>query len=234
MLINQSTSPKKLSEFLRYLAYSCQDNHDRLPSLVELSKELGISVTTLREQMEVARVFGLVEVRPKTGMRKLPYNFAPVVKESIGYASTLDPKNFQKFSEFRSHIEAAYWYEATALLTKVDHEILRGLIVSARSKLHSSNPQIPHIEHRQLHLTIYRYIDNPFATGTLEAYWDLYEAFGFDTYLDINYLDNVWNYHQRMVDAIGVGNFSAGYQALSEHMNLIYQRTKPKTSQKFE
>ena len=50
-----------VSEFLHYLA-SHKEAEDGLPTLAELSRELGISVATLREQLEVARALGLVEV----------------------------------------------------------------------------------------------------------------------------------------------------------------------------
>ena len=59
---------------------------DRLPSLSELSQQLGISIASLREQMDVARSMGLVEVRPKTGIRRLPYAFRPAVSSSLKYA----------------------------------------------------------------------------------------------------------------------------------------------------
>ena len=45
----------QLSEFLRYLAAWPGDDRGRIPPLNELSQELGISVASLREQLEVAR-----------------------------------------------------------------------------------------------------------------------------------------------------------------------------------
>jgi DNA-binding transcriptional regulator YhcF (GntR family) len=47
----------QLSEFLRYLAKENADG-DTLPSLKNLGKQLGISIATLREQLEVARALG--------------------------------------------------------------------------------------------------------------------------------------------------------------------------------
>ncbi len=57
-------SPKNLSsDFLNYLAETNREGEDceRLPSLQALSKQLGVSVSSLREQMEVARALGLIE-----------------------------------------------------------------------------------------------------------------------------------------------------------------------------
>jgi DNA-binding FadR family transcriptional regulator len=94
----------------------------------------------------------------------------------------------------------------------------------AWAKLRGTPIKIPQLEHRQLHLTIYRRLDNPFVSGILEAYWDAYEAVGLNLYADYHYLEEVWTYHQRMVDAICGGVLADGYQALVEHNDLIRHR----------
>ena len=63
-MLRDRISPN-ISEFLRYLA-SHPEADDKLPSLNELSRELNISLASLREQLEVARALGFVEVRQKT------------------------------------------------------------------------------------------------------------------------------------------------------------------------
>ena len=62
-------------DFIKYLANG--NGGDRLPSLQELSAEHGVSISVLREQLQVARALGFVEVRPRTGIKRLPYTFAP-------------------------------------------------------------------------------------------------------------------------------------------------------------
>ena len=57
------------SEFLRYLVENGAEAGGRLPPIPTLAQELGISSGKLREQLEVARELGFVEVRPKTGIR---------------------------------------------------------------------------------------------------------------------------------------------------------------------
>ena len=80
------------------------------------------------------------------------------------------------------------------------------------------------MEHRLLHLTIYNKLDNPFVSGLLEAYWEAYEAVGLNLYAGYTYLEEVWTYHQQMVDGIFSGDLEAGYQALIEHTDLIRHR----------
>lgn len=219
------------SEFLQYLAShrgNPQDGNDsqRLPSLTEMSKELGVSVALLREQLEVAKAIGLVEVRPRTGIRRLPYTFLPAVRQSLSYAVTVDPGYFMAYSDMRNHIEMAYWNEATQRLTQADHQYLQQLMARAWAKLDGQPIQIPHEEHRQLHLSIFCRLDNPFVQGLLEAYWEAYERVGLNLYADYNYLRQVWTYHQQMVDAICSGNLDQGYAALTEHKDLLFHRPR--------
>ena len=217
-------SSTDLSEFLRYLA-SHPEADEGLPSLIQLSRELGISVAGLREQLEVARALGLVEVRPRTGTRRRPFSFAPAVNQTLGYALALDHSHFEKFAHLRNHIEAAYWDEAVRQLTEADKQELRALIVRAQQKLHGNPVQVPHEEHRKLHLLIYRHLDNPFVSGILEAYWDSYEAVGLNMYAgSIDYLDEVWRYHAQMVECICTGAYAAGREALVKHVDLLAQR----------
>jgi DNA-binding FadR family transcriptional regulator len=225
------------SEFLQYLASipngsaaeetngeSEQVENARLPSLNELSKELNVSVASLREQLEVAKALGLVEVRPRTGIRRLPYSFMPAVRLSLFYALSLDRSYFEAFTEMRNSIEAAFWGPAVERLTPEDYETMQELVAKAWAKLRGHPIQIPQREHRSLHLTIFSRLDNPFVQGLLEAYWDAYEAVGLNLYADYDYLEQVWTYHQKMVDAICSGNFDQGYQALIEHKDMLYHR----------
>jgi DNA-binding FadR family transcriptional regulator len=222
-----------LSEFMRFLALRLQGN-ERIPPLTELAQELGVSVASLREQLEVARALGLVEVRPKTGIRRLPFTFRPGVEQGLAYAIAVDAQNFGLYADFRKHVEEAYWYEAVEQLQEEDRAQLRSLISSAKEKLSRAPVQIPHWEHRELHLGIYRRLGNPFVIGVMEAYWSMYEMVGLDVYTELDYLQTVWDYHQKMVSSICAREFSEGYHYLVEHMDLLRRRNPTATRQVFE
>ncbi|MEN8172581.1 MAG: FCD domain-containing protein, partial [Chloroflexota bacterium] len=196
----------------------------QLPSMNTLSDELDLSVARLREQIEVAKALGYIDVRPRTGIRRLPYTFTPAVWQSLSYALVISGGAFEAFSDLRRNVEMAYWEQAASLLEKEDHSILNALMQSAWDKLKGTPIRIPHKEHRELHLMIFSRLENPFVFGILEAYWEAYEAIGLGVYADYDYLKDVWNYHQKMVDAICAGDFAAGYEALIEHVDLLYHR----------
>ena len=138
------------SEFLRYLIEQGFEPGDRLPSLAELSREIGISVGKLREQLEVARTLGLVEASPRRGITRTAYSFLPPVRLSLFAALALDASHFNDFSGLRVHLETAYWDEAVSLLTVDDKACLQALVRSAMDKLSCPRIQIPYIEHRRI------------------------------------------------------------------------------------
>lgn len=216
--------PKIESEFLRYLLANGHLAGERLPSLAELSTETGMSMGKLREQFEAARMLGLVDASPRRGIVRTEYSFLPAVRLSLLAALAINPAHFDAFSGLRAHLETAYWDEAVALLTEEDFATLRALVTTAAAKLSEPRIQIPYQEHRELHLTIYRRLDNPFVVGLLEAYWDAYEAVELNTYADYAYLQEVWRYHERIVDAICRGESAEGKRLLVEHMQLLSAR----------
>lgn len=224
----------QLSKFMTYLARQVADGAETLPSLNDLSDELEMSIASLREELKVARAMGLVEVKPRTGIKCVPYRFAPSVTKSLAFAVSVIPDSFRHYSDMRNHLEASYWYQAVSSLTDSDIRELQGIIRTANDKLKSDPIQIPQNEHRQLHMTIYRRLDNEFVHGILEAYWDIYEAVGLSVYEDRKYLERVWLYHQQMVDAIARHEYLAGYQALIAHMDLLFQREKESPTLPFE
>jgi len=223
-MLRERISPN-ISEFLRYLA-AHREAESGLPTLSELSRELNVSVASLREQLEVARALGLIEVKPgRGGTRRRVYSFTPAIRQSLGYALALNDDHFRKYSELRNHVEAAFWYEAVEKLTQEDKQELQSLVKRSTEKLDRTPIQVPHEEHRKFHLLIYSRLENPFVTGILEAYWDAYESVGLNVFAGgYEYLKEVWRYHESMVAAICSGDYKAGYEALIAHTDLLYQR----------
>src|SRR5512141_1386450 len=123
------------SALLQYIVAHGFQPGDRLPALDDLSAELKISVGKLREQLEVARTLGLVDVRTRSGIRLEEYTFMPAVRFSILYALALDPSQFDAYNLLRNRIEAAFWHDAVSRLRPEDHAHLRELVKRAWDKL---------------------------------------------------------------------------------------------------
>lgn len=221
---------KIYSELISYIAaYNRKGDENGtgidLPSLNQISDELGIGISKLREQLEVAKALGFVEVKPRTGIRRLPYSFLPAVYQSLSFSLAENWQNFYAYSDLRNHIESAYWYEAVKKLTNEDKKRLSKIMTAAWDKLEGIPIHIPHKEHRALHLLIYSRLSNVFVEGLLNAYWEAYESVGLSMYSDLGYLQQVWSYHQDIVNAIIKEDYEKGYQALILHRDLLYHRS---------
>lgn len=210
------------SDFLNFIIRQGFQPGDRLPSIQELTDDahLDMSANKVREQLEVARMLGWVEVRSKRGTRVKEYAFTPAVRLSALYALA-GGERFESFASLRNHVEAAYWNEACALLTEADLNTMQGCIERANQKLDSPPIHIPNPEHRLFHLAVFTHLENPFVLGILEAYWDLYEEVGVNRYMDYSYLRQVWDYHSRILQLIRSGDFDRAREAFIEHTSLL-------------
>jgi DNA-binding FadR family transcriptional regulator len=216
------------SEFMTYLLEHARTPGMQLPPMSELASKLGISISKLREQLEVARALGFIDVRPRLGIHTLNYSIAPGLRASMEYALAVDPDAFSLIEDLREHVESCYWHDAVRVLKAGDIQHLRDLIEHAWQKLRGNPIQIPHSEHRDLHLTIFSRLKNPFVLGLLEAYWDAYERVGLALYADYQYLEQVWLAHEAMVEAIASRDEPGSYQALVDHFGIL--QTRPQTA----
>jgi DNA-binding FadR family transcriptional regulator len=213
---------KKLdSEFLDYLVEHRVVPGERLPTLQQLSAQIGISVGKLREQLEVARSLGLVSVRPRVGTQREAYDFLPAVLRSALFGLSTGEATFRHFSQLRRAIESGLWCEAVVQLTAEDKERLQEIMGQAWQKLRSEPIHIPNWEHRQLHLTIFSRLDNPFVQGILEAYWDIYDASELTRLASYQYWLDVWSYHEQIVEAICEDDVERGRRLLVAHFELL-------------
>ncbi len=209
------------SQFLNYLIEARIAPGERVPTLQEIGNELGISVGKLREQLEVARNLGLVSVRPRVGIQREPLDFSKAILPSVLFSLGTGEASFIQFSQLRRAIETELWSEAVILLTEEDKTCLRAIVNQAWQKLRGEPIHVPNGEHRQFHLKIYSRLDNPFVQGVLAAYWDAYEASELTRFASYQYWLDVWNFHEKIADALCANEFDRGQQLLVEHFNLL-------------
>ncbi len=209
------------STFLRYLVDSQAAPGERLPTLNQIGQELGVSVGKLREQLEIARGLGLVSVRPRVGIVREPFDFSQAVLASVLFGLGTGEAQFEQFSELRQAIEIDFWETAVRELTPEDKAFLQLLVTKAWAKLKGNPIHVPNEEHRQLHLAIFCRLENPFVQGMLAAYWDAYEASELTRFSPYEYWLEVWEYHEKIVNAIVQGDFAAGLDLLKAHFDLL-------------
>ena len=217
---------EKQSLFIDYILSFKRIGKVNLPSIKKIGEDLGFSTPMVREQIELAKNLGLIEVKPKIGITMREYDFSPAVIKSVYFAVLSDAENFALYSDLRNQLEKVYFLQAISLLTKEDLDDLRRIVENAKAKLDRVPPQIPHKEHRLYHMRMYKKINNVFLNGLLTAYWDLYEVVGLDLYSDLTYLAEVWSFHQGIIEKIAEKKTDDAFMLLEEHMELLEQRKK--------
>ncbi len=222
MQLNKLDSP-----FLKYLIDNNMIPGQRLPALSEISSEMNMSVGKLREQLEVARSMGLVTARPRLGVQREPFDFSKMILDGVLFGLASGEANFEQLSQLRQIVEAGFWHQAVLMLTQEDKGHLLDLVDIAWAKLRGEPIHIPNGEHRDLHLTIFSRLDNPFVKGILSTYWDAYEASEWTRFVRYEYWIEVWTYHERIVKALLNNDDALGRQLLLEHFTLLKSSPKP-------
>lgn len=213
------------SDLLNYLIQSHFKAGDRIPTISQLAEadHLGISTSKIREQLEVARALGFIDVKSKTGMRFNEYEFGSAIRLSVFFALAQEPElYFEYFTDLRVQLETGCWLAMCESLSAPDFVALHTIIQSARQKLRDERwVQIPHREHGQFHRMLFGKINNPFVNGILNVYWEAYEAIEPRRYARFAYHQKVWDYHEQIITEIEDGNFVKAQATYTEHAQLL-------------
>jgi GntR family transcriptional repressor for pyruvate dehydrogenase complex len=228
--MTQTTLPYSIFEYI--IEEGCaareQGKELKLPPMDDLAQTLGVSRGKLREELIAIQAYGIVEMRPGDGTYVRPFDFYTATRTLALYAIECDRKRFDQLYEVRIQLEFAFWESAARSLTPEDKDRLQYIVERAEKKLHGTPVEIPHDEHREFHLIIFRRLDNEFASGILRAYWDAYEAVGLHRYFELSYYETMWNSHREMVEAIVDGRYEDGKDILTHHFTLLGDRLQGK------
>lgn len=220
--LNNLTQKQKW--FLDYLIDQYKTSKKTI-SIDQIGKDLKISATSVRELIELAKTIGLVKIEPRKGIQLLPYSFSPAVSKSLQAALRFNQDHFEQFFHLRNQIEKIYFKDAVQGISQERISNLKEIVRKANSMLNEITPRIPHVEHRNFHLIMYKELKNVFVFGLIESFWDMYELAGLNLYEDLEYLRNVWRYHERIVEEIEKKNFDNAYSTLVDHVELIHKRS---------
>lgn len=209
---------------LRFLA-DASKNKQEIPSIAELSNILGISVASVREQLEVARQLGFVEVKPRTGIQKKPFSLLPLLNLGMKYGMQCEPKLIHDYAEVRRQLELGYWETACHLISEDQTDYMQFLVDVAFRKLQRKPAIIPDEEQSEFHLTIFRSLGNKVLLNLLEAYWELKVLDGTRMFIDLDDMLSRWSKRQVIVDALREKNVAKGKSALE---SLLADPGRPK------
>ncbi|MBN1579322.1 MAG: FadR family transcriptional regulator [Anaerolineae bacterium] len=200
------------------------DEPTKLPPLGDLAKELGVSRGKLREDLITAQAYGLVEMRPGDGTYICPFDFYAAIRPAVLYSIACDKLNFDHFYQVRARLEVVFWEQAVCALDQADFQVLDRILERAERKLGGVPIEIPHDEHRELHLRIFSRLDNTFVQGLLNTYWDAYEAVELHRYFELSYYERMWSSHRELVALLKEKRYQEGKETLIKHFRILEAR----------
>ena len=81
--------PALRSDILRYIVEHERQPGEKLPTIQQISQELGASVAKTRESLEVARALGVVAIKPGRGTEVAEYRFTPARHKAVNRTSAM-------------------------------------------------------------------------------------------------------------------------------------------------
>ena len=110
-----------MNKQVHLLEYLCDIYQQRkqIPTLNIMSRDLGMSIASLREQIEVPKALGIITANPRNGILFREYSFTPAVLNSVAYALKIDAKYFWQFSQVRRVLEEAFFEKLHNLYRKL-------------------------------------------------------------------------------------------------------------------
>ena len=212
------------TSLLNYLAEASKNKQD-IPSIAELSQILGVSVASVREQLEVARQLGFVEVKPRKGIQRKPFSLVPLIRLGMNYGIHSEAQLLSEYIELRKHLELSYWDDAFEVLKDDQMDYMQFLVDIAFRKLQRKPAIIPTEEQSEFHLTLFRPLGNKVLISILEAAWAMEEDNGGKIIADLDEMLFSWRTRQFIVDALREKDRSKGKNALE---SLLALPNKPK------
>jgi GntR family transcriptional regulator, transcriptional repressor for pyruvate dehydrogenase complex len=199
---------------------------DRLPTEHELSKQLGVSRTVVREAVKVLVATGLVYTRRGSGLyvaNKTSSSATPML-DSL---TPVDPTQVISLYEFRIMLEPSAARLAAERITPHELRELREMVALNRQSAETQQRQQFRESDAALHRVIAEATHNPFlastiATTTRVQGWVFDIAAGRTQALLLSYAEQ----HATILEAIQEGEPEAAARAMNAHLEWALSHSK--------
>src|SRR5580704_17443311 len=142
----------------------------RLPSESELSSELGVSRTAIREGFKSLEAVGVINAHQGKGRFVSKFD-SGAIADNLAISLTLDRPRLQEVLEIRKALETGFLSQAASLLNEDDFEALERLV--RRMNLKVKEPTTFIQEDMEFHRILFRKLNNRVLLNILEMFWKL-------------------------------------------------------------
>jgi DNA-binding FadR family transcriptional regulator len=201
---------------------------NKLPSESELSSELGVSRTAIREGLKSLEAVGVINAQQGKGRFVSKFD-SGAIADNLAFSLILDRPSLQEVLEIRKALETKFLSQAAVLLVDDDFEALGQLVRRMSRKVKEPTTFLQ--EDMEFHRILFRKLNNRVLLNILEIFWKLFGQVEEGTEHTVEQLTEAVNQHKAIVAALRKGNVSRVERLLEEHFRDAERRiassTKP-------
>jgi len=223
---NLSIRRPALNEIVRnYVKQYILDNHlnpgDALPPESQLSGQLGVGRSSVREAIKALQSLGIVEVRHGDGLYVREYNFDPIL-ETIGFGMRFNTKTLSDLMQVRFFLEGAIIED---VVKKISPDILKQLdeIMEVWKQRVQNNEEIIDLD-EEFHRTLYKNVDNRTLIELLEIFWIAFENLDDQLVKSQQPAQLEYNNHIAILVAVKDRDPHAAHERLMQHFKHLQDR----------
>jgi len=203
---------------------------DKLPPEKEITAQLGVSRTAVREAIKSMEALGIIEVRQGQGMFVQSFNFEPILN-NLSYSIQFNRDNLFNVLQIRKALECFYIKEAVQKISQKDIEQLERLV--NRMKVKAEQGKDFAAEDSKFHQTIFKVVGNDLLLKLLDIFWKLLRN-SYEALRDKPDLVSHALRHRKLFKAIKKRDVKTAQERLLEHFMSTESRVKRATSGKIE
>jgi DNA-binding FadR family transcriptional regulator len=196
---------------------------DALPPETRLTRELGVSRSSVREAVKALESLGILETRPGRGLYVRPFSLDPIL-DNLAYSLLFDRDSIVELLGVREQLEVGLLPLAAGALTPTQLELLHGLVRRQREK--AERGESPLEEDRFFHRTIMEATGNRLALKLLDVFWVVLLR-ARDRRLAVDEApQRTWRNHERILVALEQGDATGAQRAMADHFTDIEERVR--------
>jgi|YelNatPaOPRAMG01_1025707.scaffolds.fasta_scaffold18721_5 DNA-binding FadR family transcriptional regulator len=193
---------------------------DKLPSEAELSKEFGVSRSTIREALRSLEALGIITSQHGSGWFFKSFSF-DTLAGNLAYSLLFDVHNIFDLLEIRKILELAFIDEAIKSLKDKDLKQLEKIINNMEKKSRENKSFVK--EDMLFHRSLFRKIKNQIVIKILDIFWSLFENLD-EPLLYSASPQTVIDYHKKLLESIKNKDYVMTKNILDEHFVDVYER----------
>jgi DNA-binding FadR family transcriptional regulator len=207
----------------RYIVEHELQGGDALPPETRLTRELGVSRSSVREAVKALESLGILETRPGRGLYVRPFSLDPIL-DNLAYSLLFDRDSIVELLDVREQLEVGLLPLAAGALSPAQLELLHGLVRRQREK--AERGESPLEEDRFFHRTIMEATGNRLALKLLDVFWVVLLR-ARDRRLAVDEApQRTWRNHERILVALEQGDAAGAQRAMADHFTDIEERVR--------